>query len=122
MNSRRHTPVLLALTLAMLAPATAMAGEPITDCVDLGNDQEILRDSGQQFSLRNGGDHYRVHFQRRCDSILIASRVDILSQDKTSRLCATDTRVKTGRETCHVASVETMTAEEFARQKRRASR
>lgn len=122
MNSRRPTPLLLALTLAV-APIAAFAGEAVTDCVDLGDDQEIVRaGGGQQFFLRNGNEHYRVSFQHSCDSILTTPRVDISTQGQANRLCAADTRVKTKRDTCRVASVETMTAEEFATRKKRASR
>ena len=122
MNSRRPTRLLLALTLAV-APIAAFAGEAVTDCVDLGDDQEIVRaGGGQQFFLRNGNEHYRVSFQHSCDSILTTPRVDISTQGQANRLCAADTRVKTKRDTYRVASVETMTAEEFASRKKRASR
>lgn len=122
MNVLRPAPLLLALALA-IAPLAAFAGQTITGCVDLGDDQEIVRAAGgQQFFLRNGGDHYRVEFQHSCDSILLTPRIDISTKDQTNRLCATDTRVKTSRDTCRVASVETITAEEFAKRKKRASR
>ena len=122
MNSRRPTRLLLAMALAM-APIAAFAGDAITECVDLGDDQEIVRaGGGQQFFLRNGSDHYRVSFQHSCDSILTTPRVDISTQGQANRLCAADTRVKTKRDTCRVASVESMTADEFAVRKKRASR
>ena len=122
MNSRRPTRLLLAMALAS-APIAAFAGDAITECVDLGDDQEIVRaGGGQQFFLRNGSDHYRVSFQHSCDSILTTPRVDISTQGQTNRLCAADTRVKTKRDTCRVGSVETMTADEFAVRKKRASR
>ena len=122
MNSRRPTPLLLALALAIV-PSAAFAGDAVTGCVDLGNDQEIVRAAGgQQFFLRNGSDHYRVAFQHSCDSIMLTPRVDISTDGQANRLCAADTRVKTSRDTCRVASVETMTAEEFAKRKKRAAR
>lgn len=122
MNSRRPTPLLLALALA-IAPVAAFAGEAVTDCVDLGNDQEIVRAAGgQQFFLRNGSDHYRVAFQHSCDSIMLTPKVDISTDGQANRLCATGTRVKTSRDTCRVASVETMTPEEFAKRKKRSAR
>ncbi len=122
MNSRRPTPLLFALALAIV-PSAAFAGDAVTGCVDLGNDQEIVRAAGgQQFFLRNGSDHYRVAFQHSCDSIMLTPRVDISTDGQANRLCAADTRVKTSRDTCRVASVETMTAEEFAKRKKRAAR
>ena len=122
MNSRRPTPLLLALALAIV-PSAAFAGEAIIDCVDLGTDQEVVRAAGgQQFFLRNGGDHYRVAFQHSCDSILLTPRIDISTEGQANRLCGSGTRVKTSRDTCRVASVETMTAEEFAKRKKRAAR
>ena len=122
MNSRRPTPLLFALALAIV-PSAAFAGDAVTGCVDLGNDQEIVRAAGgQQFFLRNGSDHYRVTFQHSCDSILMTPRIDISTGGQANRLCAADTRVKTTRDTCRVASVETMTAEEFAKRKKRSAR
>jgi len=122
MNSRRPTRLLLAMALATV-PIAAFAGDAITECVDLGGDQEIVRaGGGQHFFLRNGSDHYRVSFQHSCDSILTTPRVDISTQGQANRLCAADTRVKTKRDTCRVASVESMTADEFAVRKKRASR
>lgn len=125
MNSRRPLPLLAALAVA-IAPFAALAastGEAITDCVDLGSDQEIVRaGGGQQFFLRNGDDHYRVSFQRTCDSITMTSRVEISTEGQPNRLCAAGTRVKTTRDTCRVGAVEAVTAEEFATRKKRASR
>ncbi|MCR6627575.1 MAG: hypothetical protein NVV67_15255 [Pseudoxanthomonas sp.] len=122
MNSRRPTPLLFALALAIV-PSAAFAGDSVTGCIDLGNDQEIVRAAGgQQFFLRNGSDHYRVTFQHSCDSILMTPRIDIRTGGQANRLCAADTRVKTTRDTCRVASVETMTAEEFAKRKKRSAR
>lgn len=122
MTSRLPTHLLFALVLA-IAPSAAFAGEAIAGCVDLGNDQEIVRATGgQQFFLRNGSDHYRVAFQGSCDSIMVTRRIDISTGGQANRLCAADTRVKTARDTCRVASVETMTVEEFAKRKKRAAR
>jgi hypothetical protein len=122
MSLLRAPSTLLTLALA-IAPVAAFAGDAITDCVDLGNDQEIVRaGGGQQFFLRNGDDHYKVAFQHSCDSILITPRIDISTGGQPNRLCAVDTRVRTSRDTCRVASVETMTADEFAKRKKRASR
>lgn len=121
MNSRRFTPALLAFALALL-PSAAFAGEALADCVELGNDREIVRPGGQQFLLRDGTNHYRVSLLRSCDSLSIASRIDISTDDQANRLCPADTRIRTDRDTCRVASVETMTAEEFAKRKKRAAR
>ena len=96
--------VLLAAAASFAPAAFAAKGEPVTDCVDLGDDQEIVRaGGGQQFFLRNGNEHYRVSFQHSCDSILTTPRVDISTQGQANRLCAADTRVKTKRDTCRVA-------------------
>ena len=93
MNARRPTPLLFALALA-IAPAACFAGEAITECVDLGNDQEIVRNAGgQQLFLRNGSDHYRVAFERSCDSIMMTPRIDISTDGQANRLCPANTRV-----------------------------
>ncbi|WAC64089.1 hypothetical protein OVA13_04730 [Pseudoxanthomonas sp. SL93] len=122
MNARQTLPVLLMLT-ASAAPLLAWAGEPVSACVSLGNDQEIVRaGNGDQFYLRDGQAHYRVAFRNSCDSITITPTVEISTNGQVGQLCPRDTKVKTKRDICRVQSIEQITAEEFTRKRNLARR
>ncbi|HJS34744.1 MAG TPA: hypothetical protein VJ766_04590 [Pseudoxanthomonas sp.] len=117
MKARQTFPLLLLLT-ASLAPLLASAGEPVSACVSLGNNQEIVRaGNGEQFYLRDGEAHYRVGFRSSCDSITITPTVEISTNGEVGQLCPQGTKVKTKRDTCRVHSVEQITAEEFTRRR-----
>ncbi|WFC43703.1 hypothetical protein [Pseudoxanthomonas sp. SE1] len=109
------------LFVAGLAPLAAQAGEPVTACVSLGNDQEIIRaGSGEQFYLRDGQSHYRVAFRNSCAAITMTPTVEISTNGQLGQLCPQDTEVMTKRGNCRVSAVEQITADEFAARKRRA--
>lgn len=117
---RRWIAVLLAGTLAPAAYATENA---LTDCVDLGNDREIVRSgSSEAFLLRDGDSHYVVSLRGSCGSLTTASKIEIQTNGAGNRLCAKGSKVQTNRAICQVASVETIDAEQFAQRKKRASR
>lgn len=114
-------------TAALLAgaafAANAADNTPITDCVDLGANQEIVRSGGaQSMLLRDGDTHYLVGFRGDCSSLATASRIEISTDGAANRLCPKGTKVKTNRATCSVGKVEAIDAEQFAAGKKRASR
>jgi hypothetical protein len=116
------------LFVAALFAGTAFAANAadstsITECLDLGPDQEIIRSVGpDSFLLRDGDAHYRVKFRGSCGSLATASRISIVSDGTADRLCPQNTKVKTSRDICRVGKVEVIDAEEFASVKKRASR
>ena len=115
------------LTLALLGLASfasnASASESATECVDLGSDQEIVRaGSGQQIFLRDGQAHYRISFARACDSIQLTPSIKISTDGQDNRLCPSGTKVRTKQANCAVDAVELISAEEFAKRKKRSSR
>ncbi len=121
MKALHATPFLL--LCAGLLPLAASAGESVTQCVSLGNSQEIVRSAGgQQFFLKDGDSHYRVGFAHSCDSIMTTPSVEISTNGEVNQLCPEGTKVKTKRDSCRVEAVETISAEEFDRRKKRASR
>jgi len=112
-------------TLALLAfaPLLAMAGEPVTDCVELGSSQEIVRAAGgDQIFLRDGQSHYRLGFARNCDAVMMTPTIQISADGQLDRLCPAGTKVRTKTSTCDVSVVETISPEEFAKRKQRARR
>jgi hypothetical protein len=118
MNPRLLTSLLF---VSSLAPLAAQAGEPVTACVSLGNDQEIIRaGGGEQFYLRDGQSHYRVAFRNSCAAITMTPTVEISTNGQVGQLCPQDTKVMTKRGNCRVSAVEQITADEFAARKRRA--
>ncbi|AKC88017.1 hypothetical protein [Pseudoxanthomonas suwonensis] len=121
MNIKRLCVAVLFAGAAFAAHAADNA--TLTDCVDLGSDQEIVRGgSTSNFLLRDGDSHYRVGLVRSCDALPIASSVEITSNGTHDRLCPRDSTVKTNRGSCDVGDVETLDAEQFAKLKRRARR
>jgi hypothetical protein len=118
-KKRRWIAVLLAGTLA---PAAYASENALTDCVDLGDDREIVRSgSSESFLLRDGDTHYLVSLRGGC-GLTTASKIEIKTDGAGNRLCATGSKVQTNRAICQVAGVETIGAEQFAQRKKRAAR
>ncbi|HZF96675.1 MAG TPA: hypothetical protein VEY92_00235 [Pseudoxanthomonas sp.] len=114
-----------ALLFCVYAPFAAAkdTGEPITDCVTIGQDHQILRTGGpQSILLKDGDSHYRVSLQNTCDSLAIASRIDITTEGQANRLCPAGSVLETNRDSCRVSKVATISAEEFATKQRRVRR
>ncbi|WP_028917158.1 hypothetical protein [Pseudoxanthomonas sp. J35] len=112
-----------AMFAGFAANASAANGNALTDCVDLGGNQEIVRSGGtQNFLLRDGDEHYLVGFRGDCASLPTTSKLEIITAGTANRLCATGTIVKTKRENCQVGKVESIDAEQFAARKKRLSR
>jgi len=121
MNAKRLCTALLLAGSAFSAAAAEKA--PISQCVDLGKNQEIVRSGGgQNFLLRDGDAHYLVTFRDGCSSLATTPSLSIVTGESSNRLCPEGTVVKTKRDNCTVAKVETIGADEYASRKRRASR
>lgn len=110
------------LSACVFSSQAAEQGTPLTDCVTLGNQQEIVRTGGggDRFFLKDGDNHYRVAFRRSCGSISTTSKVEISTAGEANRLCPQDTRVETDRDVCEVSEIQPITADEFARRQKRA--
>ncbi len=121
---RQHAFVtLVALVACGLTSPLAMAGEPLPDCVPLGGAQEIIRaGGGNQIFVRDDQSHYRLEFARNCDAVKIASTIKVSADGQPDRLCPAGTTVRTNTSTCAVKTVELISADEFAKGKRRARR
>lgn len=116
---------------AACLPLTVFAGgatatdqrQPVTDCVTLGDRQEVIRNSGPtHFFLRDGDRHYRVEYRQSCSAAAISSKFEISADGQANRLCPGSSRVATNREICRVGKVEQISAEDYAKAARRARR
>ena len=115
--------LLSACLLAMCALAAQASPPPasttaLTDCVDLSADRQIVRGGSERVFVRNGEAHYKVSFQNSCGSLTYAPRLWISTDGQDNRLCPQGTRVTTGKDSCRVSQVDTISAEEFARRAR----
>ena len=118
----RHLSTIALLALA-LAPPLVMAGEPVADCVALGDNQEIIRAGGGNYILlRDDQAHYRLEFARNCGSVTRTPTIKISADGQPDKLCPSNTTVQTHTSTCAVKTVELVSAEDFAKGKRRARR
>lgn len=112
-----------ALLTGILVPAAHASEDALTDCVDLGNDQEIVRSGGSEaFLLRDGDTHYLVSLRGSCGSLPTASKIEIQTDGTSNRLCAKGSKVLTNKSICQIAKIETIDAAQFAQRKKRASR
>lgn len=112
-----------ALFAGTASAAVAAENTLLTDCVDLGADQEIVRAGGSQnFLLRDGDSHYLVSLRNDCGSLATTSRIAITTNGTSDRLCAKGSKIKTSRDICQISKVESIDAEQFAARKKRASR
>ncbi|WNH51972.1 hypothetical protein [Stenotrophomonas oahuensis] len=117
-------------TLCLLASAaltgTAMAQTPApaaagSDCITLSDDQQLVRRGADNtILLRNGSDHYIVHFTHSCSSARVSRKLDFVTRGNEGQLCgARASKLRTDKDSCDVASLEPITAEAFATRARR---
>ena len=105
------------LSLATLAAAPAQAAESASaDCITLSNDQQIVRKgASSNLLLRNGSEHYIVHFKSSCASAALSRKLEFVTPGNEGQLCgANATKLLTKDQTCAVASVEPISADDFA--------
>lgn len=117
----------LAASAASLAVTPAHAADPpsasASDCLQLGSDQQLVRGgASSNVLLRNGQDHYVVHFQNDCSAAARSRKLSFVTEGEQGRLCASgrsDLLTDSGR--CKVARIETIdeaTFKQKARQRR----
>lgn len=121
MKSYFHIATALMLSTCMFSSNAAEQDPSPASCVTLGGQQEIVRaGGGNRFFLKDGDSHYAVAFRRTCDSMATTSKVEISTAGEVNRLCPKEARVKTDRDICEVSEIKQISAEEFAKSKRRA--
>lgn len=109
------------LSACVFSSQAAGQDTPLTDCVALGSQQEIVRaGGGDRFFLKDGDNYHRVAFRHSCGSISTTSKVEISTAGEVNRLCPQDTKIETDRDICEVGQVQQISADEFAQRKKRA--
>ncbi|HDS0923535.1 TPA: hypothetical protein QDZ10_002013 [Stenotrophomonas maltophilia] len=102
---------------AQSAPAAA-AG---SDCITLSSDQQLVRKGADRsILLRNGTDHYIVHFQNSCSQAGFSRKLEFATPSNEGQLCgARASKLRTDTGSCDVARLEPISAEAFASRAKR---
>lgn len=108
----------LAGTAMAQTPAPAAAG---SDCITLSSDQQLVRKGADRsILLRNGTDHYIVHFASSCSSAGFSKKLDFVTRGNEGQLCGgRASKLRTDSASCDVTTLEPITAEAFATRARR---
>jgi hypothetical protein len=104
---------------AQTAPATG--AQPGSDCVPLSSDQQLVRKGADRsILLRNGSDHYIVHFSSSCSSASFSRKLEFVTPGQDGQLCgARASKLRTDTQSCDVTTLEPITADAFASRARR---
>lgn len=125
---RLHALIAAAALSAGALSATATAADAPAasagDCVQLGNDQQLVRaNASRDVLLRNGSEHYRVHFQEDCSKAAYSRKLAFSTDGQPGQVCgAGRTQLQTDNGQCTVARVETIDADTFKQKARQRSR
>ena len=115
----KHLPSLLLLTTCLAAAASAQAAEPAApaDCIALSSDHQVVRNrADRDVLLRNGDQHYLVRFDRSCSSAAMSPKLDFATPGQDGQLCGGGmSKLHTNTQSCDIAAVEPLTAEQFNR-------
>lgn len=119
---------LFTLFLATLACAagtasaqTTAASDAGSECIPLSSDQQLVRKGADRsILLRNGSDHYIVHFASSCSSAAYSKKLDFVTRGNDGQLCGgRASKLRTDSTSCDVAKLEPITAEAFDARARR---
>ena len=104
---------------AQTAPAAATPAA--SDCITLSSDQQLVRKGADRsILLRNGTDHYIVHFQNSCSQAGFSRKLEFATPSNEGQLCgARASKLRTDTGSCDVARLEPISAEAFASRAKR---
>jgi len=118
----KRLPSLFLLATCLATAASVQAAEPATagDCIALASDKQVVRNrADRDVLLRNGDQHYLVRFERSCTSASMSPKLDFVTPGQDGQLCGAGvSKLHTNSQSCAVAAVEPLTAEEFNRKAR----
>jgi len=127
-----NMPSLTALLIALVASASALparaadtpAAANAADCIQLGGDQQLVRaGASRNILLRNGQDHYVVHFQDNCSAAAHSRKLSFFTDGQQGLLCAAGrSQLRTDANRCTVAQVEPIDEATFKKKARQRSR
>jgi len=110
--------------LAMPAHAADVPAAGTEDCIQLGSDLQLVRaGASRNILLRNGQDHYLVHFKDDCSKAGYSRKLTFVTDGEQGQVCgAGRTELRTDGGYCAVASVEPIDAADFKQKARQRSR
>ncbi|WP_315974021.1 hypothetical protein ACMGRF_07865 [Stenotrophomonas sp. EMP41] len=127
-----NMPSLTALLIALVASASALparaADTPTAanaaDCIQLGGDQQLVRaGASRNILLRNGQDHYVVHFQDDCSAAGYSRKLSFATDGQQGLLCAAGrSQLLTDSSRCIVSQIEPVDEATFKKKARQRSR
>ncbi|KXU97723.1 hypothetical protein GPNADHDJ_01358 [Stenotrophomonas maltophilia] len=124
---------MLPLTVLLVALAVSASAAPVhaadtlstpSDCVQLGSDQQLVRaGASRNVLLRNGQDHYVVHFQDDCSAAGYSRKLSFATDGQQGLLCAAGrSQLNTDSSRCIVSQIEPVDEATFKKKARQRSR
>lgn len=124
---------MLPLTALLVALAVSASAAPVhtadtlstsSDCVQLGSDQQLVRaGASRNILLRNGQDHYVVHFQDDCSAAGYSRKLSFATDGQQGLLCAAGrSQLLTDSSRCIVSQIEPVDEATFKKKARQRSR
>jgi len=110
--------------LAMPAHAADVPPAGTKDCIQLDTDLQLVRaGASRNILLRNGQDHYVVHFRDDCSKAGYSRKLTFVTDGEQGQVCgAGRTELRTDGGNCAIASVEPIDAAAFKQKARKRTR
>lgn len=115
----KSTMILAALLGFATAAHARQENEKLADCVDLPADYQAARFGSQYLLVKDGDNYYRLGFNGSCSAIAVSTAVKISTGGQANRLCPSDTKVSTKRDSCSAREVVRVDQDEYERYARR---
>ena len=110
--------------LAMPAHAADVPAAGTDACIQLDSDLQLVRaGASRNILLRNGQDHYIVHFKDDCSKAGYSRKLTFVTDGEQGQVCgAGRTELRTDGGNCAIASVEPIDAAAFKQKARQRTR
>ncbi|MGE6332498.1 hypothetical protein [Stenotrophomonas sp. NPDC077659] len=110
--------------LAMPAHAADAPATGTEDCIQLGSDQQLVRaNASRNVLLRNGQDHYVVHFKSDCGKAAYSRKLTFVTDGQQGQICSAGrSELRTDAGGCAIARVEPIDAATFKQKARQRTR
>lgn len=105
--------ILVALTGFASVAHARQENEKLTDCVDLPAGYQAARFGSQYLLVKDGDNYYRVGFNGSCSAIAVSSSVTISTDGQVNRLCPTDSKISSKRDSCRAREVLRLDQDEY---------
>lgn len=116
--------ITLAASALLVSPAHAADAPAAASCIALGADQQLVRaGASRNVLLRNGQDHYLVHFEEDCAKAAYSRKLTFITDGQAGQVCnAGRTELRTDNGRCTVDRVESIDEATFKQKLRQRSR